>query len=212
MPQSPRVWWEELLDTLQGDSRSALRLNPASFCLRDFSGHRIGMIIVHVDDMLLATNGSHQAESHISRLLITYEITHAKRADSDVGVLFCGQRIRTVPDDVKIGGVALRQDRTESVRTRCEPASRSRTRDRQEEGHGTDEPFATSQLQRKPSAPLVSDHRRAVHTVKRLRGQPEIGLRFRPQPTKMCVLVCTDSARHNAEADREGSDDERLAQ
>ena len=41
----------------------------------------------------------------------------------------------------------------------------------------------------------------------------ETGLRFRPLPTQMCVLVCTDSALHNADADldEEGSDDEWLA-
>ena len=54
---------------------------------------------------------------------------------------------------------------------------------------------------------LVSDHKRAVQTIKRLRSQPEIGLRFRPLPTKMCVLVYSDSALHNADADpdEEGS-------
>ena len=59
----------------------------------------------------------------------------------------------------------------------------------------------------------MSDHKRAVQTVKRLRGQPELGLSFRPLPTKMCVLVYTDSALHNADADpdEEGSDDESLA-
>ena len=41
----------------------------------------------------------------------------------------------------------------------------------------------------------------------------ETGLRFRPLPTQMCVLVYTDSALHNADADpdEEGSDDEWLA-
>ena len=40
----------------------------------------------------------------------------------------------------------------------------------------------------------------------------ETGLRFRPLPTKMCVLVYTDSALHNADADPDGerSDDEWL--
>ena len=76
-------------------------------------------------------------------------------------------------------------------------------------GTRPDESFATSQLQWKQSAPLVSDHKRAIQTVKRFRGQPEIGLRFRPLPTKMCVLVYTDSALHNADADpdEQGSDD-----
>ena len=59
-------------------------------------------------------------------------------------------------------------------------------------------------------APLVSDHKRAVQTIKRLRGQPETGLRFRPRPTQRCVLVYPDSALHNADAKpaEEGSDDE----
>ena len=41
----------------------------------------------------------------------------------------------------------------------------------------------------------------------------ETGLRFRPLLAKLCVLVCTDSALHNADADtdRRGSDDEWLA-
>ena len=41
----------------------------------------------------------------------------------------------------------------------------------------------------------------------------ETGWRFRPLPAKMCVLVCADSALHNAEADldEEGSGDEWLA-
>ena len=45
------------------------------------------------------------------------------------------------------------------------------------------------------------------------RGQPEIGLRFTPLPTKMCVLVYTDSVVHNADADADEkrSDDEWLA-
>ena len=69
LPDSPSGWWKELRDTLQGDSWTSLKLDPAFFCLRDLSGHFIGMIIVHVDDMLLATNNSHQAESNISRLI-----------------------------------------------------------------------------------------------------------------------------------------------
>ena len=138
--------------------------------------------------------------------------------------MYCGKRVRTVPDDMKPGGLALQQDQTDFVKARCEPASMSRVPARSEGYQCTpgeiqgmrsmtgslhwvtgatrpDEAFATSQLQR------------AVQTVKRLWGQSEIGLRFRPLPTKMCVLVYTDSALHNAcaDPDEEGSDDEWLA-
>ena len=76
-------------------------------------------------------------------------------------------------------GLALQQDQTEFVKARCEPASTPRVRARQEGAQCTtseiremrsmtgslhwvtggtrpDESFATSQLQRKQSAPLVS--------------------------------------------------------
>ena len=90
------------------------------------------MIIVHVDDMLPATNNSHQAESHISRFFTKYDIKDVKRADDDGGVLYCGKRVRSVPDDMKPGGLALQQDQMEFVKARCEPASMSRVRARQE--------------------------------------------------------------------------------
>ena len=43
-------------------------------CLLLRSGHVIEMIIVHVDDMLLATSNSHQAKSHTSRFLSKYDV------------------------------------------------------------------------------------------------------------------------------------------
>ena len=45
------------------------------------------MIVVHVDDMLLATNDSHQAEFHILRLLRKYGVTNVERAVGDEGSL-----------------------------------------------------------------------------------------------------------------------------
>ena len=82
------------------------------------------MIIVHVDDMLLATNNSHQAESHITSLLSKYDIKDVKRADDDGGVLYCGKRVRTV----KLGVLSLQQDQMDFVRARCELASMPRVR------------------------------------------------------------------------------------
>ena len=121
LPDSPRGWWKELRDTLQRDSWKSLRLDPASFCLRDCSGHLVGMIIVHVDDMLLATNNSHQAESHISRLLSKYDIKDVKRADEDGGVLYCGKANSDCARRPEAGrfGFATRPDgvRENSVRT-----------------------------------------------------------------------------------------------
>ena len=87
------------------------------------------MIIVHVDDMLPATDNSHQAESHISRLLSKYDIKDVTRADDGGGVLYCGKGVRTVPDDLKPGGLALQDGvRESSLRTGEYVSSSSPTR------------------------------------------------------------------------------------
>ena len=129
--------------------------------LRDSSGQLIGMSIVHVVDMLLATNNSHQAESHISRLLSKCDIKDMKRADDDGGVLFRGKRVRTVPDDMKPDVCPCDKTRRSlrklvaNLPACLEPEPDKREPSVQEakskrcEGTRRDESFATSQLQRK---------------------------------------------------------------
>ena len=147
------------------------------------------MIIVHVDDMLLATNNSHHAESHISRLLGKFDIKDVKRTDDDGGVLYC------------------RQDQLECVKARCEPASLSRVRARQKREFSTTGEIremrsmtGSLHLVTRGTRPDESS-RVAEETISApgVRRQPEIGLRVRPLPTKICVLVNADSALHNAE-------------
>ena len=109
----------------------------------EFSGHRIGVIAAHVGDLL--------------------------GADDNGGVLSCGKRTRTVPDDMKPGGrregrgvSAIRPDRV------CGFSSRvamyvyiymPRARVRQEGAQ-----YATRRLQREQAAPLGSDPKRASPT------------------------------------------------
>ena len=57
------------------------------------------MIIVHVDDMLFPNLTSLASSANMT--------SKTKRADDDEGVLYCGKRVRTVPDDMKPGGLAL---------------------------------------------------------------------------------------------------------
>ena len=137
-----------------------------------------------------------------------------------------GSEVSVIVDE----GAFLDMDQTEFVNARCEPASMPRAR---QEGaqYATseiremrsltgslqwvtgetrqDELFTTIQLQRKQSALLVSDHKRVVQTIKRVRRPLETGSRYRPRTPKLCVLVSPDSALHKADADTddEGSDD-----
>ena len=107
------------------------------------------MITVHVDDMLLTTNISHRAESHISRLLSKHDINDVKRADDDGGEFgVCCVSLRR-PD-----GVCESSLRTRQFALGSSPTRRRVSRHQSVQG--------------KQSAPLVTDHKRAVPTLSTL--------------------------------------------
>ena len=126
-------------------------------------------------------------------------------------------------------GAFLDMGQTEFVKARCEPASVPRARQGRAQsatseiremrsmtgslpwvkgGTRPDESLVTIRLQREQLAPLMSDHKRAVQTMKRVRGPLETD---RSRSSKLCVPVYPDFALHKADADpdEEGSDDER---
>ena len=201
-------------------------------CLRDFLKISSGMIIVHVDDMLFATNNSHQAESHISRFLGKYDIKDVKRADDDGGVsVLWTDRVWTVLRRCETGRKEGRRRRGLSLATRpagvresslrtCKYiSSPSRTRGssvydrRNSRGAKCDRELSLGDRRNTSRRVFASELKRKQSALLRLRGQPEMGLRVGPLPTKICVLANTDSALHNADAnlDEDGSDDERVA-
>ena len=80
------------------DGWQSTQLDPAFFCWRE-GGCVRGMIIVHVDDMLLASDGRKKVKLRVQRLLWIRDVKEAKRAAEKDGVLHCGRRIK-VEDDI----------------------------------------------------------------------------------------------------------------
>ncbi|CAE7266153.1 RE1 [Symbiodinium natans] len=96
-PNAPRAWFDALSDALMkelGFERSVL--DPALFFARESDGRLIGALIVHVDDIMIATDGSCKAERMVKLLHERFpfgEWRRASEAAEGEGVKYCGKRV-----------------------------------------------------------------------------------------------------------------------
>ena len=94
-PDAPRAWYEELAKVLTRDLgfvKSAI--DPAVFMLRDSEGVLKGVMVVHVDDLMLCHDGSQSAVEMVDRLCKRFPFgTWDRVADKTSGVSYCGKEI-----------------------------------------------------------------------------------------------------------------------
>ena len=76
LPDAHRAWWMELSCSLRAAGFRGLDTDPTFFCWRHGGeGGALGaMVVVHVDDLLVATDGSHEAEQSIGGVLEKYKV------------------------------------------------------------------------------------------------------------------------------------------
>ena len=89
------AWYEELAKVLTRDLgfvKSAI--DPAVFMLRDSEGVLKGVMVVHVDDLMLCHDGSQSAVEMVERLCKRFPFgTWDRVADKTSGVSYCGKEI-----------------------------------------------------------------------------------------------------------------------
>ena len=93
-PDAPRAWYEQISSFIMNDmgyERSIL--DPALFVLRQNS-EPVAMLVLHVDDLMVATNGSAFSEKTVDLLFNRFPFGEwSKVADSASGVTYCGKEI-----------------------------------------------------------------------------------------------------------------------
>jgi hypothetical protein len=94
-PDAPRAWYDELARVLETEfnfKRSAI--DNALFHLRGPDG-MCATLIVHVDDLMVASDDSKFAQQTISRLHQRFPFgTWQKVAEQEAGVSYCGKEIK----------------------------------------------------------------------------------------------------------------------
>ena len=185
------------------------------------------MMTVHVDDMLVATDGSREAEDCVDQLLKKYSITDVKAVSKlDGGVEYTGQTIEVKPgphgDEAHVHQKKFIQGRFEQIsiskqrrgeaESSCTPLETSEFRSAVGSMHWTtsltrpDGAFDTNQLQKRQAKAIVGDLKNANKAITAIKNTPNEVLRIRPLSNNMAVVVWTDSALYNSEGEWLGED------
>ena len=95
-PDAPRAWYEELARVLTGELGFLKSyIDPAVFMLRNEQGNLCGIMVVHVDDLMVCHDGSSYARHVVDKLGKRFPFgTWDKVPDKVEGVTYCGKEIR----------------------------------------------------------------------------------------------------------------------
>ena len=94
-PDAPRAWYEQLSGFIMremGFERSVI--DPAFFIHRDKQGEPDGLLVLHVDDLMVSTNGGPDVENKVSLLCERFPFGEWETVrDKPGGTTYCGKEI-----------------------------------------------------------------------------------------------------------------------
>ena len=94
-PDAPRAWYEQLAGFIVGEmgfQKSVL--DPALFIHRKSDGNPDGLIVLHVDDLMVATDGSEAVENSVKLLCDRFPFGEWGLVEKQPGgVTYCGKEI-----------------------------------------------------------------------------------------------------------------------
>ena len=218
-PDAPRAWYEQISKFIMSDmgyTRSVL--DPAFFVHRDFKGKPDAMLVLHVDDLMVATNGNPQVEKTVELLHKRFPFGEwTKVKDAKEGINYCGKEIVL---DTLDGEQVIRMRQRGFVDGRLELVPLSNERKKHMDADVTAEEksdfrsvvgalqwlttqsrpdigFMVNQLQKRVNHLKVADLIEANKVV-RIVKQHEVALTFRNLGTDCVMVVWHDSGLFNS--------------
>eukprot|EP00435_Cladocopium_sp_Y103_P054342 s1586_g17.t1 len=218
-PDAPRAWYEQISKFIMHDmgyERSIL--DPAFFVHRNKQGKPDALLVLHVDDLMIATDGSPQIERTVEKLYKRFPFGEwALVKDSNGGVTYCGKEILIERDngervirmrqrgfvDGRLEFVPITKERRQQLDDVVTPEEKSdfrsvigalqwlTTQSR------PDIAFLVNQLQKRVNHLKVRDLLEANKVV-RIAKQNEVALTFRNLGTDCAIVVWHDSALYNS--------------
>ena len=110
-PDAPRAWYEAISGFIMKEMQFERSiLDPALFIHRDVDRNPDAMLILHVDDLMVATDGSQQVEKMVQLLVDRFPFGEWSLVkDNKSGVTYCGKEVLVDKDDKGERVIRMRQ-------------------------------------------------------------------------------------------------------
>ncbi|CAE7552795.1 RE2 [Symbiodinium natans] len=111
-PDAPRAWYNELARVLEEELHlQKCVTDQCLFTLRDDQNRVRGLLVIHVDDLMLCHDGSQLGKDTVQKLKARFPFgTWDRVMDQKNGVTYCGKEIRILNDEKGEQVIALSQN------------------------------------------------------------------------------------------------------
>lgn len=218
-PDAPRKWFEELARILESEfSFTKSAIDPAMFYLNSKQGVLCDLLIVHVDDLMIAVDGSDYANSVVKNLKQRFPFGTWQCVCQEIGgVSYCGKEIKIGQDqdgefislgqdgfiDGRLENIPLDKQRAKQLDERANPEELSNYRSAVGSLQwlaGQSRPdisFEVNQLQKRTRDLRIFDIHRANRCIKEVRNNRH-QMKFRNLGEQTEVVVFHDAALFNS--------------
>ena len=232
-PDAPRAWYNQISSFIMnnmGYERSIL--DPALFVLRGPNNEPKGMLVLHVDDLLVATDGSPEAEEGVKLLHERFPFGEwGLVKDQPSGITYCGKEVVVGLEEGKQvlqmrqrGFVEGRLETIQLTRERKQQVNELVTPQEQSDFRSVlgalqwlstqsrpDVSFGTNQLQKRVNSLTVGDLLAANRLVKLVK-QHEVCFTFRDLGKDVVVVSWHDAGLYNSVGVELDEQDDELVQ
>ena len=216
LPDAPRAWWEELTTYLIRDlGFQHCRMDVAFLVWYNDDGSVGIMLVLHVDDVQAACDGTRKTRQIIDKLYQKYPFGEwVKVAEQKEGVHYTGRIIQVIdPATVKIHQKDFIDGRMESLPLKksssraeddpCTPVEKAEFRSATGNLHWVtsqtrfDKAVETSRFQKRQNDPTWGDYKMLAKSVKQTKASSELGVIVK-KIVNPCVAVWSDSSLYGS--------------
>ena len=219
LPEAPKAWYDALCGIVESELGFVKScLDQAFFRLYNSDGKVCALLITHVDDLMMATDGSVFAEEKIEQLRRRLPFGQWKVVQNEVdGIEYCGKEIRICRDGgeafVDVSQAGFIQGRLEEIEIRSERkklTTERATSSEQTDYRSTvgslqwlctqtrpDLSFEVNQLQKRVNDLRVEDLKRANRAVREVKQNP-FSIKIRNLGENFECVVFHDAGLYNS--------------
>ena len=222
LPDAPRAWWEEVTGFLRDLGFQHSRMDVAFMVLYHDTGDIGGMIVLHVDDIMVATDGSKFMEGQVEKFHAKYPFGEWEYVSTKGEIAYTGRQISLHGNEIHMGQadfingrmdeVPFKREKNRSPESACNPTEHAEFRSGVGNLHWAtsqtrvDHAVDTSRLQKRQNAPTHQDYKDLVKVVKEVKDTADVVVKIRPIKN-MVVGAFTDSSLYGSQGELIPDDD-----